>query len=85
MLFNYKLGLLSAFDSFACIGHSVHIQYEMTLNIRTKREFKNVACAWVYKAQTVVRNAGQRLNAQSVLSHIVKSELSDSPYALSVV
>ena len=46
-------------------------------------EFKNVAYAWVYKAQTEVRNAGQRLNAQSVLPH--KSELSDSPYALSVV
>ena len=55
----------------------------MALNIREKRELKNVACAWVYKAQTVVRNAGQKLNAQSVLSH--KSEFSDSPYSLSVV
>ena len=32
----YKLGLLSAFDSFVFISHSIHIQHEMTLNIRKK-------------------------------------------------
>ena len=41
--FKIQLGLLSAFGSFVFISHSIYTQHEMTLNIRIKKELKNVA------------------------------------------